>query len=358
MLTVAYVANGKSGGIASFLLEPNGKLTPRGAYLADMGVSPLAVSPNRRFLYAAVRSGPAGPAVAALLIDASSGELHPLNMVGIPDTANYLTVDASGRFLLAASYRGNFVMVLPLGREGLVQPEPVCLLRPGRNPHCVLLDAANRYAYVPVLGSDQIAQYRFDPNNGGLTPCTPAFVATDREAGPRHLAISPDNRFVHVLTEMGGEILTFAIDPANGILTPMHSVPILPGERALPKGSYTPPVNGTGGANSPQPVMWTAEIRITPDNRFLYASERTNSTLSSFRIDPVSARLDWLGVTETEERPRGFCLDPFGRHLLAAGEKSAHVSVYAIDPKTGALGRTDRKGVGEEPTWVETVILG
>lgn len=352
MKTFVYVANGKGGGVYTFELDRDtGRLTERGVFMPGVGVAPLAASPDRRFLYGAVHSEPA--AVVAFAVNSTSGALHVLNTVPVPASLTYLCVDMGGRFLLGASYGGDFLTVIPLGREGMLQPEPACHLRPGRNPHCILVDPSNRFAYAPLLGSDRIAQYRFDAATGGLAPNDPPFIATAREAGPRHLVLAPDNRHAYVLAELGGEILVCSVDRERGGMTPLHAVPLLPPDRALPPGRYEPPVNKSGGGNSPTPVMWAADIRITPDGRFVYASERTNSTLSIFRVDPVSGRLDGAGVVKTEKQPRGFAVDPLGRYLVAAGEKSCRAAIYAIDAATGGLSHADDKPVGSGPTWVE-----
>lgn len=356
MKTLIYVANSRKGGISIFELDrDSASLRERGQYLPELGLAPLAVSPDRRFLYAGVRGET--PAVAAFAVDFATGGLRLLNTVDVPEGLTYLTVDAGGRFLLGASYGGDAICVLALGREGLLQAEPAFHLRCGRNPHCVALDAANRFAHVPLLGSDCIAHFCFDADTGALTPGSPAHTPTSREAGPRHLVLTPDNRFAYALMEMGGEIVSYAVCGKRGGLTPLHATPLLPADRALPRGSYTPPRNQTGGANSPTPVMWAAEIRVTPDGRFLYASERTGSTISGFRIDPVSGRLDPTGVTDTEKRPRGFAVDSFGDYVFVAGEKSDHLTMYAADKATGALTAIGRHEVGEAPTWVETVTL-
>lgn len=356
MLTMTYVANAKQGGISTFILDQEkGTLSEVGAILTEFGIAPLATSPNRRCMYAAIHSNP--PSVAAFIIDSKTGMPHLLNNVECPAPATYLTVDATGRFLLGASYSGNTAFVLAIGRDGFIQSEPVCVLAPGRNPHCVRLDASNRFAFMPLLGNDTVALFQFDQNTGMLSANNPALVAAERESGPRHIELSPDNRYAFVNTEMGGDILTYALNNNNGTLVPLHSVPVLPSEKAFPKGTYTPPVNSTGGPNSVSPVMWTAELRVTPDNRFLYASERTGSTITCFRVDPVSARLDVFDVVETEKQPRGFTVDPLGKHLIVAGEKSDHVSVYSIDSNTGILTQTERKQTASSPTWVECLLL-
>ena len=356
MRTMVYVANSVKGGIKAFVLNrQDSTLEESGGYMTDDGVAPLAISPDRRFLYAAIRTERFR--VAAFTIDSASGELHFLNAVPVPAAPTYMSVDGSGRFLLFASYSGDLVCVMALGREGMAQPEPVCLLRPGRNPHCIVLDASNRFAYVPLLGNDQIVQYRFDAATGALVSNNPAFVATLREAGPRHLVLQPDNRFAYLLTELGGEVVQYVVNRDTGALTVAHGVPLLPPERALPPGTYQPPHNRSGGGNSPTPVMWAADIRVTPDSRYLYASERTGSTLSRFGIDSVSGRLDLLEVMATELQPRAVAMDPFGRYLLAAGEQSNHVSLYHLSERDGALSLFARHETGKAPTWIEVVVL-
>lgn len=355
MLTVAYIANAKHGGISTLTLNrTKGTLSQITQTMPECAIAPLTTNPNKQFLYAAIRSNT--PELATFLIDSETAEPHLINRIQSPASTTHLTVDATGRFLLGVSYSENLVFVMAIGKEGLLQKEPVCTLKPGRNPHCIRLDASNRFAFIPLLGNDVVAQYLFNQHTGALTQNHPAFVATERESGPRHLDFSPDSRFAYLLTEMGGEIVSFGVHRENGTLGTLHAVSMLPENKRLPKGSYTPPVNSTGGPNSKSPVMWGAEIRVTPDGKFLFASERTNSTISSFAVDPVSGRIDLREVVETEAQPRGFAVEPFGKFVLVAGEKSGCVSAYAIGDE-GELVCTDRREVGENPIWIETVVL-
>jgi 6-phosphogluconolactonase len=107
-------------------------------------------------------------------------------------------------------------------------------------------------------------------------------------------------------------------------------------------------------AGSPEKPS-AADLHIAPNGRFLYASERTTSTLAAFRIDAASGRLSALGHTPTETQPRGFAIDPRGSFLLAVGQKSHHLRVYAIDQETGQLAARQRYLMGENPNWVEIV---
>lgn len=349
-----YVANSAGDGISRFRLDhDSGGLEQMADIPTGAPVSPLAVSPDRRFLYACLRA--AQPSVAAFALDGNNGDAEPLTVVPAPAVLSYIRVDAGGRFLLGASYSGDLVCVLPIGPGGFLQEEPICILRPGRNPHCILLDHSNRFAYCPCLGSDHISQFLFDERGGSLVPNRPSMAAAGREAGPRHMALSPDNRFAYVLTELSGEVIAYAVDANAGTLSEKQRLSIMPPGSALPRGTYQPPLNSGGGGNSPEPVIWAADIRITPDGRFLYASERTTSRIACLTADPISGRLDFAGAYETEQQPRALAIDARGRHLMAAGEKSDSVSLYSLDRNTGALALLSKGRTGKNPNWIEMV---
>ena len=87
---------------------------------------------------------------------------------------------------------------------------------------------------------------------------------------------------------------------------------------------------------------WAAELHLTPDGRFLYASERRSSTLASFAVDAARGTLTPLATTPTEAEPRGFAITPDGRFLFAVGQASHRLSRYAIDSASGALTQARR----------------
>jgi len=94
---------------------------------------------------------------------------------------------------------------------------------------------------------------------------------------------------------------------------------------------------------------------MTPDEKLMYISERTTSSLSGFRVDGASGKVTYVGNTPTEKQPRGFAIDPKGKFLVASGEKSPTISVYAIDPASGALRMLKQYPVGKGANWVEIV---
>lgn len=110
---------------------------------------------------------------------------------------------------------------------------------------------------------------------------------------------------------------------------------------------------GFGG----KPEPWVADLQPRPDGRFVYASERSSSAISTFRVDSVPSLLQALGQTPTEKTPRGFAMDSSGRFLIAAGRDSNAVSPYAINAVSGALAAPRHVVVGKNSNRVEIVDL-
>jgi 6-phosphogluconolactonase len=99
---------------------------------------------------------------------------------------------------------------------------------------------------------------------------------------------------------------------------------------------------------------WAADIHLTPEGKFLYASERTTSTLAAFSVDPKTGMLTSIDSYPTEKQPRAFKIDPTSRYLLSVGQLSNSMTSYAIDA-TGKLTKLKEYPVGKNPNWVEIV---
>ncbi len=353
--TFVYVSNAADGEIRTYRMLDSGELQPGERVKVANMVMPMAVSPDRRILYAASRSKPFS--VHAYSIDSGSGALSHLSTSPLAESFPYISLDITGRFLLAASYSGHLVSVNAIGSDGRVSAEPLQVIPVGRNAHAIRVDASNRFVYAPTLGTDQIFLFTFDAKSGRLASNTPAVYQMPAMTGPRHFVCSGDNRFLFMLSELLGTVTTFAIDAATGLLTGLRSASALPADTALrpgaPRGAIVRP--GTPSPRSTDDDIWAADIHLTPDGRFLYVSERTRSTLGAFRVDGATGTLTYLASTPTEPQPRGFAIDPRGRYLVASGEKSETISVYSIDPASGALALLGKLPGGKGASWVEIV---
>jgi 6-phosphogluconolactonase len=299
------------------------------------GIStPMAVSPDRRFLYVGVRGQP--QAVSSFAIHPASGRLTYLASAPLADSMAYLVTDRKGRFLLGASYPGHKLSVNPIAPVGIVQP-PHQVVPNQPHAHAILVDAQNRYVLAPTLGNDCVNQFTFDASTGLLAPNTPPSVRLQAKSGPRHLVFHPNGRIVYVLGERDGSMTVLDYEARTGQLREKQRV------SALPPGFQGSPL--------------AADLHLTPDGRFLYGSERTSSTLTGFTVDPTTGTLSLIGSVPTESQPRGFNIDPSGRYLLAVGQLSHALSSYQIDADTGHLTKLTEYPMGKNPNWIEMLNL-
>lgn len=353
--TFVYVSNADDGDIGTYSMQSDGSLLPGARVKAASVVMPMVVSPDRRVLYAAVRSKPFS--VYAYTINPANGALTHLATSPLAESFPYIALDRTGRFLLGASYGGNVVSVNAVGSDGRIAAEPLQVIPVGRNAHSVRFDESNRFVYVPTLGSDQIFQFLFDAQSGRLTSNTPAVTMVKPLTGPRHSAISRDNKYLYVLNEMLGTVTTFALDSKTGLLAEQGSASVLPADTKLNPGAPRGAVGVPGGPppRSTDNDIWAADLHLSPDGKFMYASERTSNTIGTFSVDGGSGKLTYLSSTPTEKQPRGFALDAKGKFMVVTGEKSETISVYAIDSANGGLRFLNKYPAGKGANWVEIV---
>jgi 6-phosphogluconolactonase len=354
--TFVYVSNADDGDISTYSLSAQtGHMTPGGRVPAAKLVMPMAASADGRFLYAISRAKPYS--VYSYRIEPVSGALTWLGSSPLPSSMVNVIVDRSGRWLLSASYGDNTLAVHRLEADGRVAVEPTQVLPTGGvKPHSLRTEQNNRFLYVPHLGTDEIRVFSFDDKSGRLGTQDATVVKVKAGTGPRHSVISRDNRFVYVLAELTGSVTVFKRTSDQEGLAEIQIVSSLPADTKLVPGAPRVPV-GTAGAVAfdESTAIWSADIQATPDGRFLYTSERTKGTLSRFEVDPTSGHIRLLGLTPTENQPRGFAIDPQGKYLIASGEKSDKLSVYGIDVANGDLKLIEQVSVGKGANWVQIV---
>jgi 6-phosphogluconolactonase len=339
--TTVYVSNAGSKDVyvlamnrATGALDLIEKVPVPGADKPSPASLPMALSPDKKVLYAQLRSEPYP--VSAFAIERPSGRLKHLGATALIDQMAYLNVDRTGRFLLCASYVGAKLAIYPIEAPGTVGTEATQILDTKPKAHCVVIDSGNKHVYLPVLGGDIVMEFNFDPATGTVTPDGPGQIVTKPNAGPRHFIIHPNKRWGYLITETTATIGAYAI-AGDGTLSEMQFVDT---------GDY----NGKDSAAA-------SDIHVTPDGKFLYGAVRTTSTLHGFKIDPDTGTLTPIGKYPTEKTPRGFAIDPRGKFLLSVGMDSASMTVYAIDADSGALNPLKQYPMGTQPNWIEIVDL-
>ena len=337
-----YTTGTKSKGVYVSQLDPaTGTLTAPQLAAEITSPSFLAVHPTGSFLYAVNEvntfGGQPGGSVSAFAIDRRTGLLKLLNAQSSQGAGPaHLIVDRDGRNVLVANYGGGSVAVLPLGKDGKLKSASAMVQHTGSsvNPqrqkephaHAIVLDPANRFAYVADLGLDKVLVYQFDGRNGLLTLNNPPSANVKPGAGPRHLAIHPTSRFAYVINEINCTITAFNNDSAKGELKEAQTISTLPAGQAM------------------QSSFSGAEIEVHPSGKFLYASNRGHDSIAVFAIDQTTGRLTYVENTPTQgSTPRGFGIDPDGGYLLAGNQRSDSVVVFRIDKQSGKLTPTGSK---------------
>jgi 6-phosphogluconolactonase len=353
--TFVYVSNAEDGDIGTYRLLDSGALEAGPRVKAAPVVMPMAVSPDKRFLYAATRAKPY--TVFVYSIDPKTGALTRQSTAPLAESFPYISLDRTGRYLFGASYGGHLVSVNSIGKDGNVAAAPSQVLPVGRHAHSIRVDATNHSAYVMTLGTDELFMFDFDPSTGRLSSKTPSVVLMPLLTGPRHFVTSQDNRFLYMVSELRGTVTTFAIDPVTGLLKELSTASALSPDTKLVPGAPRAPITGP---NAPPPRnadndIWAADIHITPNGKFMFVSERTASTLSTLSVDGATGKVAYLSSVVTETQPRGFAVDPSSRFLVASGEKSETISLYFIDSTSGALKLLNKYPGGKGANWVEIV---
>lgn len=334
------VANAGDGTISSFRLRD--ELLERVAVTDGLeGCSTFAVDAGRDLVYAGVKGSPAG--ILTLSLDRESGQLTPRSRLDLPDGGmNYLALTSDGTGLLGASYGGGYGVSCPIS-DGKVG-EPVSKIE-FPNLHSVLPSADGRFAYFVSLGADLVAQYALD-DEFQLTPLEPATVTAPAGSGPRHLVLNEAQDAVYVLTEFSGEVLHYSRDTTSGELTLRGEATAYDTTKDLGHSEF-------GADPLANHYIWGADLHFGAGGNRLWSSERTESTLGAVAVADDGSLSAPERFTATEPQPRGFAVSADGAYLVAAGELSTTVSLYAV--RDDDLELLQQSETGQGANWVRFV---
>ena len=330
--TYVYVSESNDRKIAIYSLnEQDGSLTRIGEIQLDGTPGCLSISPDKRRMYASVRSS---SEFATLSVDARTGLLSKMSSAPSAGSAAYVYTDKTGNWLLAAYYGEGCVSVSRIV-NGEVQGKPAQVIQTGQKAHCIQTDPSNRFAFTPHTGSlNKVQQFTFDAASGSLALNSPPQLDGATGAGPRHMQFHPNGKWVYLVNEQSKSVTHCDYDSKTGTLSRRQTLSTHPQDWDLSTGSC-------------------ADIEITSDGRFVYASNRGHDSLAAFRIDSNSGELTSLGRTKTEKTPRSFNLIPGSEtFVVTAGQGSNRLIVYRRDVRTGALDPLKTYDCGKSPAWV------
>jgi 6-phosphogluconolactonase len=325
-----YVSVRDDNCIARFTLE-NGLPKDRVDFTLDGGPAPMALNPSKTRLFAGLRTS----FELACMRLGPEGDLSLAGKVPLPGDACFVETDKSGRYIFSAYYTAGHIAVHRLEDDDSLREVQRIVTEP--KAHSIRLDPDNRYAYALHTGPNKIYLYQFDPAAGILTPRNPPWIIPDGNLEPRHSCFHPSLDCFYVLNEAGNTLSVYDFDRRSGDITCKQNV------STLPAGEHKDST--------------CAELRISRNGRFLYASNRGHDSIACFKLDQGTGRAETASFAPTAATPRSFDLSPDNAFLYAAGQSSGELVTYTCDRNSGALSEIHREFIGNCPLWVMTVAL-
>ncbi len=321
-----------SEGIYVFQFDrQKGKLA--GIQTVSGGSSPnfLALSPDKKFLYAAYSKGTltdGSGSIMSFKIDSATGHLTKINEQSSEGVGPaHVSIDPKGRFAYISNYGAGNLAVYPVNKDGSLEKASDVIKHTGSSMnksrqegphvHSAIPSEDGRFLYVSDLGIDKTMIYRVQ-DDGKLLPAKNPFVQHIPGSGPRHFAIHPNGRYAYSAEELTSTVASFQIDTLSGALNPLERVTMLP--------------EGYKEQN------FAADIHFSPDGKFLYASNRGHESMVIYKVDPSNGKMSLVGHANTGGRhPRNFMIDSRGEYVLTANRDTDNIVVFKRDKKTGKL---------------------
>ncbi|QEG01644.1 6-phosphogluconolactonase [Stieleria maiorica] len=320
--------------VAKLDAETGALSQPRLAAEAD-NPSFVAIAPGGKTLYAVSETpftdeNSIGIVSYSILADGTLKKLNERSTRG--GGACHVAVDPSGKCLGVANYGGGSCASFPINDDGSMgeiasfHQHVGSSINPRRqqeaHAHSINFNADGTQAFVADLGLDQIVIYDVDLETAAMTPSKQRSLKMPAGGGPRHFCFAAQGSVAFANLELTSQVALLRYDDAAKCLSVLDVASTLPGGRAVPGNS-------------------TAECLLHPNGRIGYVSNRGHNSIAVFGIDASDGNIRWIENESTRgEIPRGFGIDPGGKFVVVANQKTGNIVSLKIDPATGALSPT------------------
>lgn len=285
----------------------------------------LTVSKDNKFVYAVNEDGNES-AVSSFGFNPSSGKfdfINKQNSIGA-DPCYIINDDKN---VIVANYSGGNISVFGKNNDGSIAEAKQLVEQHAQNQgkshtHMVYFSPDKKYVLSNNLGNDKVYTYQYNPNADKEVLKITDSISVKAGSGPRHLTFDKDGKYVYLLQELDGSLTVFSY--AKGKLTKVDETTVI--------------------AKDFKGVIGTADIHISPDGKFLYATNRgTANDISIFKI-AKNGKLEFKGQTSTLGKgPRNFAIDPSGNFLLVAHQYTNDVVIFKRNKTTGAITDTGKR---------------
>ena len=290
----------------------------------------LTVSSDNKFVYS-VSENDKKTKINAFGFNSKTGKLDFLNAQD-PKGLNACYIINDDKNVITANYSSGNISVLGKNSDGSIGEVKQVVQHTGKSinakrqedphAHMVYFSPDKKYVLANDLGTDKVYLYQNNPNSATEVLTLKSSIDVKPGSGPRHLIFSKDGKYVYVLQELDGTITSFSY--ADGILAKVSETTVVASD-----------FKGDIGA---------ADIHISPDGKFLYATNRgTANDISAFKI-LKNGKLEFVQRTSTFGKgPRNFNIDPSGNFLLVGHQYTNDIVIFKRDKKSGMLTNTGKK---------------
>ncbi|GGA75747.1 3-carboxymuconate cyclase [Edaphobacter acidisoli] len=304
----------------------------------------MAITPTRKHLYAVNAINDPSATISGFAIDQRTGMLREIGQVSSGGAGPaYISIDATGHAAFVANYFGSTVasfrmlpdamLSQPVERINFNDHKRFAPLGPNTarqdrsHPHCTTISPDNRFLLVCDLGTDHISVFAIDPETAQLTTGTPYLFTNSRPgSGNRHVFFHPNGRWIYGINEIDSTIDHYLWTEASTLNPPQALL--------VNTGHFVKTI----AASFPEEKNTAAEVAVSPDGNFLYASNRGEDTLVVYSIDQDNGRLKLVQrIPSGGKTPRHFTFDPTGEWILCGNQDSATVTVFHRNGATGRL---------------------
>lgn len=314
-LYIGTYTDGTSEGIYKFDFNlKTGKLSNLQLAIATENPSFIAYSPNKKYLYAVSES--LGGSVSSFKIQ-ENGLLKFLNKVSSNGTGPcHISLNKKGNKAVVSNYRGGSAAVYNISKDGKLNDASHVFEynTSDKVSHAHSAQFFQDELYIADLGMNAVYQYKLKNNKYKLT--TPSIFKTTENPGPRHFALTRNGQFIYVINELSGSITS-----------------VKKTDSGFEQIDFDSTLEDTyEGKNA------CADIHLSKNELFLYGSNRGENSIAVFKRNNVDGTIEKIQTMPVHgDWPRNFTLDPTGKFLLVANQKSENITVFSIDAATGTL---------------------
>lgn len=329
LLVGTYTNTGESKGIYVYDFDEKTGHAEEINYVTSDNPSFLIADSKNNFVYS-VNENEEGW-ISAFSYDKNTGTLNLLNSKPSMGSAPcYLSLDKTGEWLFVGNYSSGNLSVYAINADGTIGALQQTIQhlgnginkqrQEGPHVHCTYISADNKTLFVPDLGLDKVMVYPFNAATGNLDTINKSWIAVKAGGGPRHIIFSKNQKIAYLVEEMSGSV--------NVILKKGEEYTIIQTENHLSENE-----EGAG-----------ADIHLSPDEHFLYVSQRSNSNIQIYEVDAKNGTIKYVtSQSVLGNFPRNFTIHPSGKYLLSANQKSNDITIFKINKTTGLLTDTGER---------------